>query len=108
MKKLLLSLLVAPVVASAGTADIVINGNLNLLNLTQTGAQVANINLQGNSHNVGIIQSGSGNHNATVNLQNQGGGWDFNLNQSGSTKQNYEFNGACYNIARCNATVTQP
>jgi hypothetical protein len=97
-----------PVLASAGTADIIINGNLNLLNLTQTGAQVANINLQGNDHNVGITQSGAGNHSATVNLQNQGGGWDFNLNQSGAARQTYEFNGVCHNVARCGATVVQP
>jgi hypothetical protein len=130
--------------AGVGThfGDVVIDGNSNTLDLLQTGSgnKTAFIGIDGNSntvdviqkdsgqhylqldligdgHNANIIQEGSGNHEATIELENGGGAWDFDLNQKGTTGKEYSLphsmsdgsttSGTCYVAAGCSLTVIQ-
>ena len=130
--------------AGVGThfGDVVIDGNSNTLDLLQTGSgsKTAFIGIDGNSntvdviqkdsgqhylqldligdgHDATIIQEGSGSHDATIELENGGGAWDFNLNQKGTTNKEYSLphsmsdgsttSGTCYVAAGCSLTVIQ-
>ena len=130
--------------AGVGThfGDVVIDGNSNTLDLLQTGSgsKTAFIGVDGNSntvdviqkdsgqhylqldligdgHNATIVQEGSGSHDATIELENGGGAWDFNLNQKGTTDKEYSLphsmsdgsttSGTCYVAAGCSLTVIQ-
>lgn len=103
---------------TAKTQFVQVNGNNNTINTEQkdTGNHFLNLDVTGNSHTIGILQQGSGNHNANVVL-NGSQSWNFNLNQSGSTSQNYSLphgmtdgstvSGTCSAIGGCNLTVNQ-
>jgi len=123
-------------------ADVIVDGNSNTLDLLQTGSgnKTAFIDVDGNSntidviqkdsgqhylqldrigdgHDATILQEGSGNHEATIELENGGGAWDFNLNQKGTTNKEYSLphsmsdgsttSGTCYVAAGCSLTVIQ-
>ena len=123
-------------------ADVVISGNRNTLDLLQTGSgsktafidvdgddnvvdviqkdsgqHYLQLDLIGDDHSATIVQEGSGSHDATVELTNGGGAWDFNLNQKGTTDKEYSLphsmsdgsttSGTCYVAAGCSATIIQ-
>jgi hypothetical protein len=96
-----------------------INGLDNNLSVDQsgTGNHYLDITLVGNDHVADITQLGSGNHNATIELVNAGGAWNFQLTQNGAVSQTYSLphdmsdgstvNGICATMSGCNLTVTQ-
>jgi hypothetical protein len=61
----------------------------------------------GNNHLVDIIQSGLGNHKATITLKNDGGSFDFILHQDSDFDKTYEINGLCANIEGCILSIYQ-
>jgi len=100
------------------TAFVEIDGLYGVFNITQRGAgehflEFASL---GDDAVVNILQDGVGNHSATINLENAGGSWEFDLIQSGSTNQIYSLphslsdntivSGVCYS-GICQITVIQ-
>ena len=101
------------------TAFIGIDGNSNTIDVIQkdSGQHYLQLDLIGDGHNANIIQEGSGNHSATVELNNGGGAWDFDLNQKGTTDKEYSLphsmsdgtttSGTCYVAAGCTLNIIQ-
>jgi hypothetical protein len=101
------------------TAIIDIDGDYNTANIIQkdTGNHYLQLDLIGDSHDATIVQEGSGSHEATVELTNGGGAWDFDLTQSGATSKEYSLphsmsdgtttSGTCYVAAGCSLSITQ-
>jgi hypothetical protein len=81
------------------------------------GNHYLEMNMIGDDHVASIIQDGSGNHAATIQLENGGGAWNFQLSQGGSTNQTYSLphglsngntvSGVCSTPSGCNLTVIQ-
>jgi hypothetical protein len=73
------------------TAFVAIDGLYGVFNITQqgTGEHFLEFVSIGDDAVVSILQEGTGNHSATIRLENNGGSWEFNLIQSGSTNQVY-------------------
>jgi hypothetical protein len=100
------------------TAFVEIDGLYGKFNITQqgTGEHFLEFVSLGDDAVVNILQDGTGNHSATINLENEGGSWEFDLVQSGSTNQTYSLphmlsdntvvNGVCYS-GICQITVIQ-
>jgi YbbR domain-containing protein len=86
-----------------------INNSNNTVDVTQsgTGEHYLDIKLDtGNyAHDVDISQTGSGNHAARVELD--GYSTDFDLNQQGSTDQDYNIDMTCGVQAGCTLSTTQ-
>ena len=101
------------------TAFVVVDGNHNTLDVVQKdlGNHYLDLTLVGDGHTANILQEGSGSHNATVELNNGGGAWDFDLTQSGNTSKEYSLphamsdgsttSGTCYVAAGCTLSVIQ-
>ena len=71
-----------------------------------TGTHYLDLSVAGSQgHDIDITQQGTGNHAASVTI----GGYatDFDLNQQGSTAQNYQLNNTCTNALGCTVNVTQ-
>lgn len=100
------------------TAFISSTGDNNVVDITQqgTGMHFLDLTNTGDDALITILQEGTGNHSATLNLENGGGSWVFNLTQSGSTDYLYSLphnltdntvvSGVCYG-GTCNMTVVQ-
>jgi hypothetical protein len=100
------------------TQFVFVGGNNNTIatNQKDTGSHFLNLDITGNSHNVGIVQEGAGNHSANVVLSGSQP-WNFQLNQNGSTSQNYTLphgmsdgsavSGNCAAIGGCNLIINQ-
>jgi hypothetical protein len=100
------------------TAFVAIDGLYGVFNITQqgTGEHFLEFVSVGDDAVVNILQEGAGNHSATVNLENAGGSWEFDLVQSGSTNQIYSLphmlsdntvvSGVCYS-GICQITIIQ-
>ena len=88
-----------------------IDGDDNFVDLYQRGnggKKWADITLTGNGHAVDIDQRGSNSANATVDLTNSGGAYDFTLTQNVTTSADtYSITGYCYNSAGCAVTVNR-
>ena len=88
-----------------------IDGDDNFVDLYQRGnggKKWADITLTGNGHAVDIDQRGSNSANATVDLTNSGGAYDFTLTQNVTTNADtYSITGYCYNSAGCAVTVNR-
>jgi hypothetical protein len=103
---------------AAKTAFISSNGDLNVLNITQKDGGLHYLSLAnlGDSAQITILQEGAGNHSATIDLENGGGNWIFDLTQSGTTDYLYSLphnltdnsvvTGVCYS-GTCNMTIVQ-
>ena len=103
---------------TAKTAFISSNGDLNVLNITQKDGGLHYLSLAnlGDSAQITILQEGAGNHSATIDLENGGGNWVFELTQSGTTDYLYSLphnltdnsvvTGVCYS-GTCNMTILQ-
>ena len=101
------------------TAFIGVDGNSNTVDVIQkdSGQHYLQLDLIGDGHDATIIQEGSGSHDATIELENGGGAWDFDLNQKGTTGKEYSLphsmsdgsttSGTCYVAAGCSLTVIQ-
>lgn len=101
------------------TAFVTATGNYNTATVLQQGAgnHYLQLGLIGNGHTATVTQDGSGSHNATVELTNGGGAWNFSLTQNSSTAQTYSLphtmsdnsivSGTCNVAAGCNLTVNQ-
>jgi len=101
------------------SAFVSITGDSNTANIIQkdTGSHYLQLDLIGDGHDATILQEGSGNHAATVELENGGGPWIFDLTQSGSTDKEYSLphsmsdgsttSGTCYVQAGCSLTIIQ-
>jgi hypothetical protein len=104
--------------ASDKTAFIEIDGLYGRFNITQqgTGEHFLEFVSVGDDAVVNILQEGAGNHSATVDLENAGGSWEFDLVQSGSINQIYSLphmlsdntvvSGVCYS-GICQITIVQ-
>lgn len=100
-------------------AFVDIGGDDNVIDIIQRdgGSHYLQLDLIGDDHNANVLQEGSGNHAATVELTNSGGGWDFDLIQSGTNNKTYSLphsmsdgtttSGTCSNVAGCSLSVTQ-
>jgi hypothetical protein len=100
------------------TAFVAIDGLYGVFNITQqgTGEHFLEFVSIGDDAVVNILQDGAGNHSATIDLENAGGSWEFNLTQSGSTNQIYSLphmlsdntvvSGVCYS-GICQITFVQ-
>lgn len=87
------------------------------VNQKGSGNHYLEMNILGDDHVASIVQDGSGNHAATIQLENGGGAWNFQLNQNGSTNQTYSLphglsngntvSGVCSTPSGCNLTVNQ-
>ena len=95
-----------------------IDGSFGTYTITQQGSGEHFLDLTsiGDSATVTVLQEGLGNHAATVELENAGGVWNFDLTQSGDTNQLYSLphelsdntvvSGVCTS-GTCNLTVNQ-
>jgi hypothetical protein len=100
------------------TAFISSTGDNNVVNITQqgTGMHFLDLTNTGDDALITILQEGTGNHSATLNLENGGGSWVFDLTQSGSTDYLYSLphnltdntviTGMCYS-GTCNMSIVQ-
>jgi hypothetical protein len=88
-----------------------IDGDSNDVYLYQRGnggKKWADVVLTGDGHAVDINQRGSNSANATVDLTNSGGAYDFTLTQNVTTSADtYSITGYCYNSAGCAVTVNR-
>ena len=87
---------------------IEINGDGNDVELAQRGntdEQFADIVLD-DGHDVNVFQR-YGNHTANITLNNGGGTYTLDLDQTANTDQTYTLTGTCTNSLGCGITVTQ-
>jgi len=88
-----------------------IQGDDNTVDLLQRGnggAKWADIVLTGDGHTVDVDQRGSQSANATVDLTNSGGAYNFTLTQNVTTSADtYSITGSCATTTGCNITVNR-
>ena len=85
-----------------------INGDNNDVTLLQRGNsddQFADLVLD-DGHTVDVFQR-YGSHTTNINLTNAGGGYNLNLDQTGTANKTYNLTGTCTNANGCGVTVTQ-
>ena len=90
---------------------IEIQGDDNTVDLYQRGnggQKWADIVLTGDDHTVDVYQRGSQSANATVDLTNSGGAYNFTLTQNVTTSADtYSITGICTTVTGCNITVNR-
>ena len=90
---------------------IEIDGDDNTVDLYQRGnggQKWADVVLTGDGHAVDIDQRGSNSANATVDLTNSGGAYNFTLTQNVTTSADtYSITGSCATTTGCNITVNR-
>ena len=64
-------------------------------------------NLTGDGHTIDVEQTGTGAHNAEIDLTYGSASSTVNLLQQGSTNQSYSIEQTCYTTGGCSTTVTQ-
>ena len=88
-----------------------IDGDDNFADLYQRGnggKKWADITLTGNGHAVDLDQRGSNSANATIDLTNSGGAYDFTLTQNVTTSADtYSMTGYCYTASGCTVNVNR-
>ena len=88
-----------------------IQGDDNEVNLYQRsngGQKWADIVLTGDGHSVDVMQRGTEYANATVDLTNGGGAYDFTLTQNVSTTSDtFSITGTCATLGGCSVTVNR-
>ena len=85
-----------------------INGDNNDVTLLQRGnsdTQFADIVLD-DGHTVDVFQR-YGSHTTNIDLTNAGGGYNLDLDQTGTANKTYNLTGTCTNANGCGVTVTQ-
>jgi len=103
---------------SAKTAFISADGDFNVIDIIQKDGGLHYLDLAslGDNAQITILQEGTGNHSATIDLENGGGNWVFELTQSGATDYLYSLphnltdnsvvSGVCYS-GTCNISIVQ-
>lgn len=103
---------------SAKTAFISADGDFNVIDIIQKDGGLHYLDLAslGDNAQITILQEGAGNHSATIDLENGGGNWVFELTQSGATDYLYSLphnltdnsvvSGVCYS-GTCNISIVQ-
>lgn len=103
---------------AAKTLFFSLDGRYNNVDILQQGAGESYINLSvvGDDGVIDIVQEGAGDHAATIELENAGGVWNFNLTQSSNTNLVYSLphnlsdntvvTGVCY-TGTCSLVVNQ-
>ena len=103
---------------SEKTALLNIDGSYGTYDITQQGSgeHFLDFKSTGDDAVVSILQEGLGSHSATVELENAGGNWNFDLTQSGDVDQLYSLphdlsdntvvSGVC-TTGTCNITINQ-
>ena len=90
---------------------IEIQGDDNTVDLYQRGnggAKWADIVLTGDGHTVDVDQRGSNSANATIDLTNSGGAYNFTLTQNVTTStDSYSVTGYCTNSSGCSLSVNR-
>jgi len=82
------------------------NNDVTLYQRGNGGAKWADVVLNGDGHSVDVNQRGSQSANATVDLTNSGGAYDFILTQNVTTSADtYSITGICTNSAGCALSV---
>ena len=88
-----------------------ITGDGNTVNLYQRGnggQKWADVVLTGDGHSVDVMQRGTEYANATVDLTNGGGAYDFTLTQNVSTTSDtFSITGTCATLGGCSVTVNR-
>ena len=85
-----------------------VNGDGNDIDVKQRGnsnKQTSTITVD-DGHTVDVFQR-YGDHTATINLTNAGGGYDLDLDQTDSSNRSYSLTGTCATTSGCAVTVTQ-
>ena len=85
-----------------------VNGDGNDIDVKQRGnsnKQTSTITVD-SGHTVDVFQR-YGDHTATINLTNAGGGYNLDLDQTDSSNRSYSLTGTCANSNGCGVTVTQ-
>jgi len=94
--------------ALADSAILDLTGSNLIVSVTQYGGdQYINMTLNGNSHNVNVMQKNTGSHTATINLTNDGGAYELDLLQDSTTDQTVTVSGTCSTTAGCPLSITQ-
>jgi len=90
---------------------IEITGDDNTVDLYQRGnggQKWADIVLTGDGHTVDVMQRGSQSANATVDLTNSGGAYNYTLTQNVTTSSDsFSVTGSCANTSGCTVTVNR-
>ena len=90
---------------------IEITGDDNTVDLYQRGnggVKWADIVLTGDDHIVDVMQRGSQSANATVDLTNSGGAYNYTLTQNVTTSSDsFSVTGSCANTSGCTVTVNR-
>ena len=90
---------------------IEITGDSNTVDLYQRGnggQKWADIVLTGDGHTVDVDQRGSQSANATVDLTNSGGAYNYTLTQNVTTSSDsFSVTGSCANTSGCTVTVNR-
>ena len=81
------------------------NNDVTLLQRGNTDDQFADIVLD-DGHTVDVYQR-YGSHTTNIDLTNAGGGYNLDLNQTGTSNKTYNLTGTCTNSNGCGVTVTQ-
>ena len=84
-------------------------GNNNDITVTQRGNSSSSYSslTVDNGHTVDLFQR-HGNHTATINLTNNGGGYNLDVDQTDNNQdRTYSLTGICNNANGCSVTVTQ-
>ena len=88
-----------------------IQGDGNTVDLYQRGnggQKWADVVLTGDGHSVDVMQRGTEYANATVDLTNGGGAYDFTLTQNVSTTSDtFSITGTCATLGGCSVTVNR-
>jgi hypothetical protein len=88
-----------------------IQGDGNTVNLYQRGnggQKWADVVLTGDGHSVDVMQRGTEYANATVDLTNGGGAYDFELTQNVTTSSDsFSITGTCATLGGCSVTVNR-
>ena len=108
-----------------------IDGSSNTIEITQRGASdhYSWLDVNGDNNNIEVKQRGNsnkqtstitvdsghtvdvfqryGDHTATINLTNAGGGYNVDLDQTDSSNRSYSLTGTCANSNGCSVSVTQ-
>ena len=86
-----------------------VTGNSNIIDVTQqhNSSKFLDITLNGNAHDVTVLQKGLGAHNATIDLTYGSASSTVDLTQQGDSNQSYSLTQTCYTAGGCSVSVTQ-
>jgi len=94
--------------ALADSAILDLTGSNLIISVSQYGGdQSLDMTLNGNNHDVEVMQKNTGSHTATINLTNDGGAYELDLLQDSTSDQTITVNGTCSTTAGCPLSITQ-